>query len=363
MRFVPVNGLIEGMFLGKSLYDQNYNLLLSKGTVLQKVYIEKIAALGYPGIYIDDEVSKDIEIKDIISDELRMRTISTIKDIFITADPSSKKNVQLLNPKIDETKQLITNIVEEILDNKDAIVNLIDLKICDDYTFYHSVNVAVLSILLGTSIGLNKEQLYCLGLGAILHDIGKIFVDNNVLNKQGKLSDEEYKHIQNHSNYGYKYLKETYQIPSSSYIGVLQHHEKFDGTGYPTNKSKERISLFGRIIGITDVYDALTSNRPYRKALLPSEAMEYIMANGGTMFDINLTKVFVNKVAPFPKGICVKLSNGYIGIVMENYPEACLRPLIKVVYDSDGNQVQGQYLNLKDEKSLRNVTITSVGEL
>lgn len=359
MRFVPVSGLVEGMYVGKSLYDKNNHLLLGKGSIIQRSYIDKISRLGYQGIYVDDEMSSDIEVKDIICDELRRSTISTIKGVFIkTADPTHKG----FDQSMDKTKYLIMNIVEQILDNEDTIVNLIDLKMFDDYTFYHCVNVAVLSILLGTSINLNKDQLLNLGLGAILHDIGKMFVDSSILNKEGSLTKEEYNHIQMHSEYGYRYLKETFAIPSAAYIAVLQHHEKFDGTGYPHRKGKDDISIYGRIIGIADVYDALTSTRPYRKALLPSEAMEYIMANGGVMFDWNLTRKFVQKVAPFPVGTWVQLSNRYQGIVVENYEEACLRPKIKVILDEQNNKVEPHYWNLKDEKDLRNVTITSVHE-
>lgn len=360
MRFVPVNGLMEGMYVGKSLYDKNNNLLLGKGSIIQKSYIDRIYNLGYQGIYVEDEISAEIEVKDIIKDELRRTAINTVKNVFIQADPDKKNKIS--TSKVNETKLLVSNIVEQILENKDTIVNLIDLKMFDDYTFYHCVNVAVLSIVLGTALELNKNQLFNLGLGAILHDIGKIFIDSNILNKEGKLTDDEYDLIQKHSEYGYNYLKETFEIPSAAYVGVLQHHEKFDGTGYPTQKTKDDISLFGRIIGIADVYDALTSTRPYREALLPSEAMEYIMANGGLMFDINLTKKFVQKVAPFPVGTCVKLSNNYKGIVVENYEEACMRPKIKVYLDKHNNQIESKYYNLKDDKHLRNVTITSIND-
>ncbi|GMQ62742.1 HD-GYP domain-containing protein [Vallitalea maricola] len=361
MRFVPVNGLMEGMYVGKSLFDRNNQLLLSKGSVVQKSYIDKIYKMGYQGIYVEDYISSDIEVKDIICDELRRNTVNTIKNVFIEADNDKKSNKKTNN--INETKSLVTNIVDQILENRDTIVNLIDLKIFDDYTFYHCVNVAVLSIVLGTSIGLNKEKLYNLGLGAILHDIGKMFINSKILNKNGKLTEEEYKHIQKHSEYGYNYLKETFEIPLSSYIGVLQHHEKYDGTGYPSNRAKEDISLYGRIIGIADVYDALTSTRPYRKALLPSEAIEYIMANGGIMFDVNLIQNFVKKVAPFPVGTCVELSNRYKGIVVENYEEACCRPKIKIILDDNNNEIDSFYYNLKDQKELRNVTITSISDL
>lgn len=363
MRFVPVQGLMEGMTVGKSLYDINHKLLLAKGSVVQRSYITRILQLGYQGIYIDDDISKDIEVRDVIRDELRMKAIKSIKDAFIHHDTSSVSGQKQVKKSIDMTKIMVSNIVEEILDNRDTMVNLIDLKFFDDYTFFHSVNVAVLSVLVGVELGLSREQLFNLGLAAILHDIGKIFVDIEILNKPAKLSAEEYQHIQKHSEYGYNYLKETYEIPAQVYVAVLQHHEYYNGQGYPSQKERDEISLIARIISIADVFDALTSNRPYRKQLLPSEAMEYIMGNGGTMFDINLTKIFARKVAPFPVGTYVKLSNGILGIVTENFEETCMRPKVKAIVDGNGQRLDGMIINLHNDRSLRNVTVTGMNDL
>lgn len=363
MRFVPVHGLMEGMTVGKSLYDINHKLLLSKGSVISRTYVDRIKVLGYQGIYIDDELSNDIEVKDVIRDELRMKAVQSIKDAFIYSDVETKGGQKQIKAKMDITKMLISNIVEEIIENKDTMVNLIDLKFFDDYTFFHSVNVAVLSVLIGVELGLSREHLFNLGLAGILHDIGKIFIDKDILNKPSKLTDDEYLIMKKHSDYGYNYLKETYEIPSASYVAVLQHHEQYDGLGYPAGKQKDDISLLGRIICVCDVYDALTSNRPYRKQLLPSEAMEYIMANGGIMFDVNLTKIFARKVAPFPVGTYVRLSNGFLGIVTENFEEACMRPRVKVILDREGKRIVPKIVDLKNDRFLRNVTITGVNDI
>ena len=360
MRFVPVSGLMEGMVVGKSLYDINRQLLLGKGRVIQKSYIERIEKLGYQGIYVDDDISKDIEVKDIISDELRMKAVQVVKDIFINTSFNSYEDKKILSGKIQQTKELVANIIEEIIENNDSMVNLIDLKFFDDYTFFHSVNVTVLSVLVGVEMGLDREELYNLGLGALLHDIGKMFIDKEILNKPGKLTVDEYEQIKDHPKFGYNYLKETYEIPVSSYVAVLQHHEKFDGTGYPNNRDKDMIGVYGRIIGVTDVYDALISKRPYREALLPSEAMEYIMANGGIMFDVSITKIFARKVAPFPVGTYVKLSNGFIGIVVENYEEVCMRPKVKIILDSEGKKIMPRYIDLKEDRKARSITITGI---
>jgi len=362
MRFVPVSGLVEGMVCGRKLYDVNHQLLLNSNSIIHRSYIERIKSLGYQGIYIEDEMSKDIMLKDVISDELRMSAIKAVKDICIYAG-QTKRDPKKLVDKVNHTKILISNIVEQVLENKDTMINLIDLKFYDDYTFFHSVNVAVLSILVGVEYGLSKADLFNVGLASILHDIGKMFVDKDILNKPGKLTPEEYEAVKQHPTFGFNYLKESYDIPTSVYVSVLQHHERYDGKGYPMQKSKDQISIIARIIGVADVYDALTSSRPYREALLPSEAMEFIMANGGSMFDLEITRIFAKKVAPFPVGTYVILSNGLTGIVASNHEDACMRPEIKIIMNANQEVIVPYVLDLRLNRSLRSVTITGINSL
>ncbi|TCT15540.1 HD-GYP domain-containing protein (c-di-GMP phosphodiesterase class II) [Natranaerovirga pectinivora] len=357
MRYVPIDNVTEGMVIGKSLFDLQQQLLLREGSEIKRAYIHKIQSLGIQGLYIQDEVSKEIEIKDVISDTLRHKAVNAIKNVCIFSEQDLKKNSKT---SFKDMKNIVKNIVEDIISNKDTIINLIDLKNYDDYTYYHSVNVAVISIVMGISYGLNKDRLIELGLGAVLHDIGKMFIDKQILNKKGVLTEYEFEELKKHPEIGYKYLKETFDIPIASYVGVLQHHERYDGKGYPNQKSGKEISLYGRIIAIADVYDALISNRPYRGALVPSEAMEYIMGNGNALFDTNLIRLFVTKVAPYPIGLTVKLSNGLTGIVVENYEDACMRPKIKIIKDEKNNAIEPYSISLRSETQYRNVTIQEI---
>ncbi|PAB59985.1 HD-GYP domain-containing protein [Anaeromicrobium sediminis] len=359
MRFVPTFCLREGMIVGKKLYGNNGQILISENTEIRQSYIDKIKLLGFSGIYVEDNISKDIHIKNVIDEDLRIKTVKGIKEMFI----ESEKGNKISTPRINEARLMVENIIENILENKNLMVNMIDLKTFDDYTFYHSVNVAVLSIVIGVALNLNKNELYKLGLGALMHDIGKVFIEKEILNKKEKLTDDEYVAIKEHSELGYKYLKENFDIPITSYVGTLQHHERFDGSGYPNGKSGKDISLFGRIISITDVYDALTSDRPYRKGLLPSEAMEYIMASGGSLFDPDLVKIFVKKIAAYPIGTCVKLSNNITAIVVDNFEYFVMRPKIKVLTDENGHMVEPYYIDLKNDKNYMNVTIVDIADM
>lgn len=354
MRFVPTNCLRAGMQLAKTIYGKNNEFLLNCGVTLNQRYIDSIKRLKYSGIYINDDISKDIEVVNVISDNLRIETMNGIKKIFMKAEHGSK---QLF--KEAEIKKQVGDIIDELLSNKGMMVNMIDLKCFDNYTYSHSVNVAVLSIILGIALGLKKDTLVKLGLGALMHDIGKVFVDKKILNKPGKLTDEEFDKIKEHSKLGYEYVKEKFSLPAMSNRAIVDHHEKYDGSGYPYGKQKDEISLFGKIIAISDVYDALSSERTYRQAMNPSESMEYIMGGSGTLFDPKIVDIFIHKIAPYPVGTMVQLSNNWVGIVVENYESVCLRPTIRVIQQEE-NSVEPFEISLRDDSRYLNLTINGI---
>ena len=354
MRFVPTYCLREGMVLGDNLYNNFGDLMLVRGTVLSKEYVKSIVRLQYNGVYIEDDISKDIQIINIINDSVRAQTVKGIKDVFIHCEKGSYE----VKTDLKSAKLQIENIVDQIFANKHLMVNMIDMKVFDDYTYYHSVNVAVLSIVLGVAMDMDREELCNLGFAALLHDIGKVFVNKDILNKQGKLTPSEFEEIKTHSLLGCNHIKKGYGVSNSSYMGILDHHEKYEGGGYPNNLKGDHISWYGRIISVADVYDALTSDRPYRKAMLPSDAMEYIMASTMVQFDPKVVEVFVKKIAPYPIGTCVKLSNGLVGIVVENYEDLCMRPRVRIFMDR-GKEVDPYEIELADYQSL-NITVVEI---
>lgn len=354
MRYVPTHCISTGMVLGDNLYNNNGDLMLSSGTVITEEYANAIERRRYNGVYIDDDISKDIEIINIINDKVRAQAVKSIKDMFIQIE---KGNIGV-KPDVKKIQLQIEAIVDEIFANRQLMVNMIDMKAFDDYTYYHSVNVAVLSIVLGVALELNRKELCDLGFAALLHDIGKVFVNKKILNKREKLTPIEFEEIKTHSLLGCNHLKNKYHIPDASFLGILHHHEKYNGGGYPNNLKGTDISLYGRIISLADVYDALTSDRPYRKALLPSDAIEYIMGSTFTLFDPDVVEVFVKRIAAYPIGTCVRLSNGLSGIVTQNYENLCMRPRIRIFKDHD-REVDSYEIDLSDFKSL-NITVVDI---
>jgi HD-GYP domain-containing protein (c-di-GMP phosphodiesterase class II) len=354
LRYISTIHLKEGMVLGKSLTGVDGALLLRQGQIIHNSYIKKIKALGFNGVYISDEISNDIYIDDVVSEDVRIKAVNAVKNIFVSQE---KLDSREFTKNVDKTKMLVENIVEQIFKNKRLMVNMVDLKIFDEYTFFHSVNVSVLSVAIGTQMNFNREELYKLGLGGVLHDVGKVFISKEILDKTSKLTEDEFDRIKEHSALGYDYLRRKFDIPKECSLGVLQHHEKYDGTGYPDKIKSDSISLYGKIISVADVYDALTSDRPYRKAMLPSEAMEYIMGGSGTLFDPDVAFSFTRKVAVFPVGICVKLSDGRNAIVVENYPDCSIRPRLKII---DSIKKKTEYIDLKNDVGAKNITIVEI---
>lgn len=345
VRLVPLSVIREGVFLAQNLYNSDGKILLVKGTKLSHRYINKIKDHGFYSVYIFDEYSEQ-ELDDIIKPQIRRKAIDSISSIYnnsvVIEDPNTnefkKKNLNNENQMgFEEIQKMAKLIVDDIFSQPKLLISLVDIKSLDTYTYNHSVNVGILALTLGIAYGLNRNDLYDLTLGCMLHDVGKIFVPNEILNKQGKLNGEEYSIIQDHCEKGFAYLRENTELGPKVRIIALQHQERYDGSGYPQGLKGDQINILSQIASIADVYDALTSDRPYRKALCPHEAIEYFMGSGGRFFNMDLVKSFLQRIIPFPIGTVVRLSNGFIGTVDNINHDMLLRPVIKVFkYNDEG---------------------------
>ncbi len=354
MIFLPTSQVNCGMKLARDLrmYDTAYghSVLLRRGQTITDGALNRIKALGFCGLYIDDGV-EDAEVQNNgLPDELRTECISTIKSLFLSFNGTFDKQVM---EQLDRLSSTVDSLIYEIKNNEEFLVNILDLKMFDDYTYHHSLSVGVVSISIGIGLGLDDVYLRLVGLGAMLHDIGKLMIPASIIQKPSSLTAEEYAMMKNHPQFGAKLLPHRFDIPETIFDGILSHHERMDGSGYPAGLKEDHIPLTGRILAVADVYDALTSNRPYRAPGLPSEASEYIMGGAGTYFDENVVSAFVKKVAPYPVGTCVRLSNGAIAVVTKNDESAPLRPTVRLVH---GNTV----ISLTDKKYL-NIVISGLG--
>lgn len=363
MRLIPLSVAREGVFLAQTLYNSAGKVLLVKGTKLTHKYIQKIREHGFYSVYIFDQYSEQ-ELDDVIKPQVRRKAIDAIQNIYNkfstmedTTNPFKKDSVSKESQlKIEQIRKMSKLIVDDIFSQPQLLISLVDIKSLDTYTFNHSVNVGVLALTLGIAYGLNKNDLYDLTLGCMLHDVGKIFVPSDILNKNGKLNDDEFKVIKDHCEKGFVYLRENTELGPRVRIVALQHQERYDGSGYPQGLKGNQINTLAQIASIADVYDALTSDRPYRKALSPNEAIEYLMAAGGTHFNMDMIRSFLQKIIPFPVGTVVKLSNGFIGSVEKINQEMLLRPTIKIFKHND-REVNPFMCDLGREK---NIVISNV---
>lgn len=220
---------------------------------------------------------------------------------------------------IKKALKMVHKLIDMVAEDADILLGLSTIKDYDDYTFTHSINVAILSVCLGHRIGLSKKSLEMLTLSAFFHDLGKIEVPKSILNKPGKLTDSELKEMKNHSLYSVRqilFLKTTPQKKAEMILPPFEHHLKYDLSGYPQTPRSKPVSLFGRILAIADVYDALTSPRVYRPfAITPDRALSIMQEGSGKDFDPLLLKVFVNMIGVYPVGTVLKFANGDIGLV------------------------------------------------
>lgn len=361
MRFIPLQSVKEDAILHRQVYSEEGQILLQKGMKLTKQYINRLKEMKINGVYIDCNLSKNIEMVGIIDDQLRNKAVQDVKKLFTLVENNEETSQEEKKEQFKSITNAIDLIVDQILEHEHTMLNLVDLKIFDNYTFHHCVNVAVISITIGAALGMPKEKLYKLGLSGILHDIGKTFVPEEILNKKGKLNDEEWEIMKEHPYLGFKHIKENYpSLPATSLAGILSHHEKWNGTGYPYGKKEDEIFEFGRIIAIADVYDALTSDRPYRDGLLPHTAVEYIMGMAEDSFDLNIVKQFLKSIAPYPLGTILELSNGQKGIVIKNTPNFGLRPTLSIIKDKNDQIIEEDQRITLDLKEHNNITIESV---
>lgn len=243
------------------------------------------------------------------------------------------------------------SLVEEISDsvarNPGALISLARLKTADNYTYMHSVAVCALMVALARQLKLKDDQQRLAGLAGLLHDLGKAAVPLEVLNKPGKLTDQEFTVVRSHPVAGYHMLKESGNVPDAVLDACLHHHEKVDGTGYPDKLQGEGISVIARMTAICDVYDAITSDRPYKRGWDPAESLRRMAEWTTDHFDARLFQTFVKSIGIYPVGSLVRLTSGRIGVVTEQAPAALTTPVVKVFFSTKSDlRIPPELVNL-----------------
>jgi len=344
MRRVKVDSVPEGARLARTVFSSDGGVLLMQGVELRDSYLELLRKRGIYEIYLNDDLSEGIEVHDVVNENTRNEAVVLVRDIMTGYNFSDAIDV-------GHVKTIVGRIVDELLSNDDILYNLTEIKTVDDYTFKHSVSVCILSIITGIGLGFDTAQLRELGLGAILHDIGKLCIPREILKKPSQLTVAEFEEIKKHTILGYELLKKSGQLNLiSSYI-ALGHHERYDGSGYPYRLKSEEIQIYARIVAVADVYDALTSDRVYRKKLKPHEVYEYITSMGLHHFDPVVVENFVRFVTVYPEGSGVLLNTRERAIVVKHNRKMPTKPLVRIVYDEDMKRISRE-IDLSQETGI-----------
>ena len=348
MRKASVFALKPGMKVGRPVYNSRGEVLLAAGAVLNEAYINRLIALGISYIYITGGPLDCAVVKDIISEETRNAAVQQLKSVLLESRESGRL---VIEP--EDMYSTARSFINELLGRQNLMVNLVDLRTMDNYTFAHSVNVCVLSLLTGITMGLTEDELVLLGAGALLHDLGKIKIAPEILNKPGPLTEDEYNIMKNHPRYGYEIIRQAQRFDGTAALIALEHHENYDGSGYPEGKRGDAIHKLSQITAIADRFDALTADRIYRRAYPPHEAYEMCAAAGNYLVRADIAKAFLYNIAAYPAGSPVKLNNGWIGAVLDTPKGFSRFPRVRLLFDEKGRRLAvPQEVSLLDEEKL-----------
>ncbi|GAB6043757.1 HD-GYP domain-containing protein [Endothiovibrio diazotrophicus] len=252
--------------------------------------------------------------------------------------------------ELEQADHMVEAMADSVFRNQEALVSLLRVKQADEYTFLHSVSVCVLMISFAKSLRMGRDVIHDIAVGALLHDVGKMRIENEVLNKPARLTDEEFARMKSHVSLGEEILAASPGLAEVSRQVAAEHHERFDGTGYPRGLKGEEISLYGQMAAIVDVYDAITSDRVYHRGMQPTDALRKLFEWSQFHFNRKLVHNFIHCVGIYPTGTLVRLESGRLAVVVEQRDGDALHPRVRVVVDTAGRGRATPYdIDLGDE--------------
>jgi len=344
-QLIPDN-LEPGMVLADTVFAANGRVLLAEGTKLTRDLIERLKEMQILTVFINDENTISVDPDDVLINRVHSEALQVLGH-FLPADIFGER-LGSVKDRYDSLSGILDEVVKD-----EKVANLyLDLRTIDDDTLNHSINVCVLSLIMGDAFKMDRERMLQLGKAAMVHDIGKKAVPQDIIAKREDRTPEEAKIFEDHTKHGYQILRETEFDVGIARV-ALYHHERWDGSGYINKVAGENIDLFSRIVAVADVYDDVTRGISYKQKYLPHEAMEFLYGAGNIYFDARVVKAFTGSIFAYPLGSIVKLSTGEIGIVINVQKTMAPRPIVKVFYDKANNRLDyPRQVDLSEQKTL-----------
>lgn len=335
-----------GKKLAKSIIpaSRHRRPLLTAGTTLTPRSIEALRRRGYSTVMVENELIPGLEIPDVLCDETRAQALQVLSDTAARVHLDGEVGAR-------PVKKAVEAILAELTGDLDLAFSLTAIRSVDEYTFQHSLDVCVYSVILGRHRGYSQDHLIRLGIGALLHDIGKVRM-GELITKRGSLTETEWVRIKEHPRIGYDLLRSNFEISLLSAHVAFQHHERWDGTGYPRGLKRNEIHEFGLIAAVADVWSALTMDRPYRAAMDPVEAAETITGMAGTALDPDLTRALLSRVARYPTGSIVLLEDMRVGVVTAQESGRPERPVVTIAADGKGKLIEPEEIRLVNHSAV-----------
>lgn len=331
MRLISINVLKEGMVVGRTIWNEAGHPLLHKDVIVTSRIVERLRDLNIQYLYIEDAISAGIEVEETISPAKRIEAVKNMTKAFTQVKQAKATQTSYV---LDQQSKVIGFIIDDILssimNSEEVLMVLTDAYLYDEYIYQHSFNVAMYSIAIAKEMGYSYDDIRLIGIGALLHDVGKLTIPSEILLKPGKLTTEEFEEMKLHARNGFDILRNLHSVSLLVAHCAFQHHERIDGSGYPRGLVEFEIHPFAKIIAVADVFDALTSNRIYRKKMLPSEAIEIIVEGRAKQFDARVVDAFVRSVVHYANGTIVLLNDGRRGIVSKQNLVDVTRPWIRI---------------------------------
>lgn len=344
MPYLPIENIRPGSCLGHTIYDDSGMAIIQKGDELTQPVLQYLSNFGFRRLYIHTEEKRPTDYQDVVPAEIKRHALDILGDTF--QGIREKKGWDSLQREARKVENLVEEILDHLYTQKYLVADLMNIKCLNRYMLEHSLNVGVLGAIIGKNYQFARAQVREILMAGLFHDVGKLFIGEDILNKPDYLDSEEAEEMRKHPEYGYQILVNRYHTALPIAMGSLGHHERWNGTGYPRKLQGNNIPLYGRIIAAIDVFDAMTSDRVYRRKLPHAGVLSYLKRLAGIYFDPEVIAVIERSIYPYPTGSIVRLSTHENAVVVENNPGATHSPVVQVIHPE---LKSGKMYNLQHE--------------